>query len=82
MKPDSDTGGVVIFRPIGHVESPHRDAAATPIQPRFAAGCVGRAVILPEYAEGLRDIEGFSHVILLYHLHRVDSVKLTVTPFL
>ncbi len=82
MKPDSDTGGVVAFRPIGHVESPHRAPAETPIQPRFATGCVGRAVILPEYAEGLRDIEGFSHVFLLYHLHRVDTVKLTVTPFL
>jgi tRNA-Thr(GGU) m(6)t(6)A37 methyltransferase TsaA len=37
---------------------------------------------LPELAAGLKDLEGFSHVILLYHLHKVRRVDLTVTPFL
>jgi tRNA-Thr(GGU) m(6)t(6)A37 methyltransferase TsaA len=38
--------------------------------------------VLPELAEGLKDLDGFSHVILLYHFHRVQQARLTVTPFL
>jgi tRNA-Thr(GGU) m(6)t(6)A37 methyltransferase TsaA len=38
--------------------------------------------VLPELAEGLKDLDGFSHVILLYHFHRVQQARLMVTPFL
>jgi tRNA-Thr(GGU) m(6)t(6)A37 methyltransferase TsaA len=43
---------------------------------------VGTAVIQPEFTPGLQDLDGFSHIILLYHLHQVQAVSLTVTPFL
>jgi tRNA (adenine37-N6)-methyltransferase len=74
--------GSVTFRPIGILHSPHRRAAATPIQPVYAADCRGRAEIFPEYAAGLADIEGFSHLYLLYWLHRAQPPRLRVTPYL
>ena len=53
-----------------------------PIQPTGADGIRGTVEILEEYSDGLKDLEGFSHVILLYHFHRVKAPRLTVTPFL
>jgi tRNA-Thr(GGU) m(6)t(6)A37 methyltransferase TsaA len=72
----------VTFRPIGILRSPHTHPEATPIQPVYAADCQGRAEIFPEYADGLADIEGFSHVYLLYWLHRAEPPRLRVTPYL
>lgn len=72
----------VTFRPIGVIRSEHTSADATPIQPVYAHDCLGRAEILPEYADGLADIEGFSHVYLLYWLHRADPPQLRVKPYL
>lgn len=72
----------VTFRPIGIVRSEHRSARHTPIQPVCAEGCAGRVEILDEYVEGLQDIEGFSHIHLLYHLHRAGPAKLRAVPFL
>lgn len=73
---------IVVYRPIGVIHSEHQVAQNTPIQPVYAQNCQGWAEIFPEYEDGLRDLEGFSHVYLIYHFHRVDSVKLTVKPFL
>lgn len=79
---DSDGNEAIKVHPIGYIQSMHTDPRNTPIQPAFAEGCVGRAEILSEYGEGLRDIEGFSHVIVIYHFHLADAVSLTVKPFL
>jgi tRNA-Thr(GGU) m(6)t(6)A37 methyltransferase TsaA len=38
--------------------------------------------VFPEFAEGLRDLEGFSHVFLIYHFHRAGAMRLVVKPFL
>ena len=72
----------VTYRPIGVLHSPFRDLSEMPIQPTSRASAAGTAEIFAEYAEGLRDLAGFSHVILLYHLHRVRRAQLTVVPFL
>jgi tRNA (adenine37-N6)-methyltransferase len=72
----------VTYCPIGVIHSGHVNPADTPIQPVYAPDCEGRAEIRPEFAEGLRDLEGFSHVFLLYHFHRAGAMKLTVKPFL
>jgi len=53
-----------------------------PIQPVGAQEVVGSIEIEPEYEEGLKDLAGFSHVILLYHLHLSAGYSLTVKPFL
>jgi tRNA-Thr(GGU) m(6)t(6)A37 methyltransferase TsaA len=74
--------GIVTFKPIGMIHSEHLEAGQTPIQPFFAKGCPGTAEIFPEYAEGLKDIGGFSHLILLYHFHRSTPSSLVVRPYL
>ncbi|MBN1362150.1 MAG: tRNA (N6-threonylcarbamoyladenosine(37)-N6)-methyltransferase TrmO [Sedimentisphaerales bacterium] len=71
----------VTYRPIGVIRSEHEAAERTPIQPVYARGVSGRAEILPEYIEGLRDLGGFSHLILLYHFHRAGPAQLIVQPF-
>src|SRR5664280_2632247 len=72
----------VTFRPIGIIRSEHTSADTTPIQPVYARDCLGRAEIFPEFADGLADIEGFSHLYLIYHLDRAESPQLRVKPYL
>jgi len=72
----------IIYRPIGVIHSEHVVAERTPIQPVYARGCRGEVEIYPEFEEGLRDLEGFSHVYLIYHLHRAEPAQLVVKPFL
>lgn len=70
------------FNPIGTIFSPFHSIAGMPIQPKGAQGIKGRIELLPEFADGLQDLEDFSHIILLYHLHEVKEFKLSVVPFL
>lgn len=70
------------FTPIGVIRSEHADPERTPIQPVYARECKGRAEIDPRYADGLRDIEGFSHLYLLYFFDRAPAGALLVKPFL
>ena len=72
----------IIYRPIGTIHSPFQDVEGVPIQPTGAYNVRGFVEVLPELAEGLKDLDGFSHVILLYHFHRVQQARLMVTPFL
>lgn len=68
--------------PIGVIHSEHLEASRTPIQPAYAADCEGRVELWPEFADGLADIEGFSHLYLIYWLHRAPPPRLRVKPFL
>lgn len=70
------------YRPIGLVHTPFKQIEGMPIQPSGAAQIQGSVEIFPEFADGLQDIENFSHLILLYHFHRTQAPKLLVTPFL
>jgi tRNA-Thr(GGU) m(6)t(6)A37 methyltransferase TsaA len=70
------------YRPIGVIRSPFKEAEGMPIQPAAAAGIAGTVELKPEFAAGLKDIEGFSHLILIYHFHRVEGYSLEVKPFL
>jgi tRNA-Thr(GGU) m(6)t(6)A37 methyltransferase TsaA len=72
----------VTYHPIGVIRSLHASADRTPIQPVFAEGCTGRAEVFPEFADGLSDLEGFSHLYLIYHLHLAGAARLRVKPFL
>ena len=72
----------ITYRPIGVIHSPFTDLKEMPIQPTSVASAPGIAEVFPEFADGLKDLEGFSHVILLYHLHQALRVELAVTPFL
>jgi len=73
---------VITYQPIGVIHSKHHAAEQTPIQPAYARGCKGWVEVFPEFAKGLQDLEGFSHVYLIYHFHQSRSVRLMVKPFL
>ncbi len=68
--------------PIGIIRTPFEQPAGMPIQPSGAKGVKGTIEIKPEYSDGLKDLQGFSHIILLYHFHKSTKSVLTVTPFL
>ena len=72
----------ITYRPIGIIHSPFKETLGMPIQAAAAMGVAGSIALDPAYAEGLKDIEGFSHLILLYHLHLAREFKLTVHPYL
>ena len=69
------------IKPIGLIRSPYSDGKETPIQGAFSEGR-GEIEVFPEYEAGLKDIDGFSHLILLYYFHRVEGYSLSVKPFL
>ncbi|MFH1285398.1 MAG: tRNA (N6-threonylcarbamoyladenosine(37)-N6)-methyltransferase TrmO [Candidatus Micrarchaeota archaeon] len=71
----------IVFKPIGVVHTPFEEGQKIPIQPRFSEA-EGIVEIFPEYAEGLSDLDGFSHILLLWHIHRSVGYKLKVKPFL
>jgi tRNA-Thr(GGU) m(6)t(6)A37 methyltransferase TsaA len=70
------------FKPIGIVHSPFKDLQGMPIQPTGAAGVKGTVEVFDEYKEGLKDLDGFSHIILLYFFHLAKGFKLQVVPFM
>jgi len=71
------------LKPIGVIHSPFTRSKGTPIQSALAEGAEGMAVLEPEYLEGLKDLEGFERVWLLYWFDRAASgSELIVTPYL
>ena len=72
----------IIYKPIGVVHSPFKQPRGTPIQPSIIKGIKGEVEIFPEYIEGLQDINGFSHIILIYHFHLSKKSSLKAKPFM
>jgi len=70
------------YKPIGVIHSPFKEPEGTPIQPASAKGIDGTVEVFPEYAEGLKDLEGFSHIILIYHFHLSKKSSLRVKPYM
>lgn len=72
------------LRPIGVIHSPFREASGTPIQPSAADSVEGTVEIFPEFAAGLKDLEGFERIWLLYWCDRADfgPSGLVVSPYL
>ena len=70
------------FTQIGIIHSPYTDPEDMPIQPAGAENVKGSVEVFEEYRPGLQDLEGFSHVILLYFFHRNRGFSLKVVPFL
>lgn len=73
---------MISYQAIGVIHSPFKEAKGTPIQPTAAADVSGIIELSPDYVPGLKDIEGFSHLILIYHLHLIKQPSLLVKPFL
>jgi len=72
----------IVYKPVGFVRSPYKDPEGTPISPSGGRGVAGAVDVLPDFVEGLRDLEGFSHITLVYHFHMSKGFSLRVTPFL
>jgi len=69
------------LRPIGIIRTPFQKPDECPAQGAFSE-VEGAAIVEPQYAEGLDDLEGFSHAWLLYWFHRSGPFKLKVRPML
>jgi len=82
MENPLETHSPVTYTPIGVIHSPFSDIAGMPIQPNGARGIRGTIEIRTEFITGLKDLEEFSHVILLYRFHRCSGYSLEVKPFL
>ncbi len=67
---------------IGIIRTPFSEPSGAPVQGALAEDVAGEVLIDPAYLEGLADLEGFSHIILLYAFHRSAGHRLTVTPYL
>lgn len=70
------------YKPIGIIHTPFSEMKGMPIQPAGAAGVKGTVEIFEAFRDGLKDLDGFSHIILLYHLHKCEGFDLRVVPFL
>ncbi len=70
------------IKPIGIIHTPYKEPEGIPIQGKFGKGVIGTIRLFPEYQPGLKDIEGFSHLILIYHFDRSKEERLAGKPFL
>ena len=68
--------------PIGIIHTPHKDPKGTPILPIGATEYEGVIELEPKYIEGLKDLDGFSHIILLYQFHKSKHYNLRVKPYM
>ena len=82
VNPVHATGGFITMKPIGVVHSPYKEIEGTPIQGVFDQKSDAWVELNPEYAPGLKDLDGFSHAILLYQFHLSDKVDLVGKPYL
>jgi len=72
----------IIIKPIGIIRTPHKSQKGMPIQGKFEKNIKGQIEIFPEHIQGLKDIEGFSHIILIYYFNKAKEEKLICKPFL
>lgn len=69
------------IKPIGLIHTPFKDKKEVPIQP-FKSKAIGRIEVYKQYQQGLQDINGFSHLLLIFRFHKSRGYKLLVKPFL
>ncbi|MFP4498961.1 MAG: SAM-dependent methyltransferase, partial [Vulcanimicrobiota bacterium] len=65
---------------IGIIHTPFKRQKDIPIQPEAAAGSKGRVEVYPQFIDGLKDLEHFGRIWLIYYFHQFPMVKMTVTP--
>ena len=66
---------------IATINSPYCDLENMPVQPKGAKETYATIEFKNEFIDGLKDLEGFSHVYLIYYFHKVETHKLSVIPF-
>lgn len=70
------------MQPIGIIRTQYQSLEKMPIQPKGAIDSIGTVILEPQYQEGLKDLDGFSHIYLIYLFHQSKGHQLTVRPFL
>ena len=70
------------YQPIGVIHTPFKRRDDAPAQGCFSQESRGQVELFPQYTEGLQDITGFSHLILLYHFHEAEGYDLLTKPIL
>ena len=73
---------MIEYRPVGVARTRYTSLDGMPLQSVAAAEEPGRIEIEPDLVDGLRDLDGFSHIVVVSHLHRGDPGGLVVVPFL
>ena len=68
--------------PIGIIHTPFKEAKNIPIQSIFGEEQEAYCELKPKYAEGMKDLDAFSHAILIYHFHKCEEEKLLARPYL
>ena len=72
----------IVLKPIGTIRTPYKTHQGMPIQGKFKPGVKGKAILFQKYAKGLKDLGGFSHAILLWHIHKSKEERLLSKPFM
>jgi tRNA-Thr(GGU) m(6)t(6)A37 methyltransferase TsaA len=72
----------VSIQTIGIVHSMFKQQTGTPIQPTAAKEIKGTIEIESKFKDGLCDLDGFSHIVILFGFHLSQDYKLKVTPYL
>jgi tRNA-Thr(GGU) m(6)t(6)A37 methyltransferase TsaA len=76
-------GNRIIIRPVGIIHTPFKDVSENvPIQGRIMPDAEGFITIYKKYHDACKDLDGFSHAILVYHFHKSKTVKLTAKPYM
>jgi tRNA-Thr(GGU) m(6)t(6)A37 methyltransferase TsaA len=73
---------MIELKSIGIIHTPFTKPEGMPIQPKGAVGIRGTIELFDEYHAGLKDLDGFSHIILLFHFHRSHGFNLQIVPFM
>ena len=70
------------IEPIGIIHSPYINLEDMPIQPKSAPDVEGYILIDDKYIDGLKDLDGFSHIYILFSFHKASRTELIVKPFM
>ena len=73
----------IILKKIGTIRTPYKDVSSdVPIQGQFHPGSEGYIELLPGYHDACRDLDGFSHIILVYRFHLCTEEKTIARPYM
>ncbi len=70
----------IVYIPIGIIHSPYNENDDAPVQPVYANDTLATLEIFDQYEKGLKDLDGFDHLVLLFHLNRISGYSLQVVP--
>jgi tRNA-Thr(GGU) m(6)t(6)A37 methyltransferase TsaA len=79
---DQEAMNNIELTPIGIIHTPYAEPKGIPIQGRFRDDVEGWLEVKEKYVPGLKDLDGFSHAILIYYFHRSEREELQGRPFL